>query len=332
VNSFHEHEGEFPIALCNGYCGIGRSDINDPSIPHFYAKSFDGKQEISFRPKHFFKYETPAPSTQVNSLQHSEDFPTSDQLTNSINLFKSRDDLKKIVLAKKRIHTFAKPLCQKHLLSKLLNNFPKENTFAIALNEESIFFGSTPEDLFVRDGEIITVDSIAGTTTHDNKDLLFTPKYIEEHKIVTDYVESCLSDLCTTISTGSLMTKQAAHLLHLHRKISGRLKNHITDDNIIKKLHPTPATLGFPKAASQQFLKNHEGLDRGFYAGCIGWRHETHTHLKVALRSGLAIKNTLFLYAGAGITGDSVAADEITEINQKFKTLEEVFLEKILSN
>ena len=332
MKSLHDYEGEFPIALCNGYCGIGRSDINDPSIPHFFAKSFDGKQEISFRPKHFFKYETPALSTQVNPLKHSEDFPSSEHLAASIDLFKSRDDLKKIVLAKKRIHNFTKPLCQKHLLSKLLNHFPKENTFAIALNPQAIFFGSTPEDLFVREGEIITVDSIAGTTTQSNKDLLFTPKYIEEHKIVTDYVENCLKDLCTDISTSDLMTKHAAHLLHLHRKISGRLKQHINDDDIIKKLHPTPATLGFPKRASQKFLNDHEGFDRGFYAGCLGWRHETHTHLKVALRSGLAVNETLFLYAGAGITNDSIAADEIIEINQKFKTLEEVFLEKILSN
>ncbi|MCH9621920.1 MAG: Isochorismate synthase MenF [Chlamydiia bacterium] len=320
----------YPIAICNGYCGIGESDDNDH--PYFYAKSFDGKQEIKFKPKYYFQYEPPLCNHDENTPLTSNDFPSDEDLTNNIKLFKNHPVLQKIVLAKKRTHAFKEDVSHQFILAKLIHHFPKENVFAYAANKHEIFFGSTPENLFSREGNQITVDCIAGTQTSENKKLLFTKKFIHEHLFVTDYVENCLKDLCDSYEVSELTTKKAAHLIHLYRQVTGKLPLNTTDDEIIKCLHPTPATLGTPKSQASEFLNIHEHFDREFYAGCLGWMHPNKTLLKVALRCGIYKNKTLTLFAGAGITKDSDPVDELNEINHKFNTLEEVFLEKILSN
>ncbi|HIF14502.1 MAG TPA: pyridoxal-phosphate dependent enzyme, partial [Bacteroidetes bacterium] len=58
------------------------------------------------------------------------------------------------------------------------------------------------------------------------------------------------------------------------------------DKKIIEVLHPTPATLGFPKNEAYKFLSTYEGYNRGYYAGSFGWIDKKKTIIKVAIRSG----------------------------------------------
>jgi salicylate biosynthesis isochorismate synthase/menaquinone-specific isochorismate synthase len=65
-----------------------------------------------------------------------------------------------------------------------------------------------------------------------------------------------------------------------------------------------------------------EGLDRGWYAGTVGWIDATGDgEFCVALRCALLRGTTAHLYAGCGIVRDSDPASELAETEVKLGAL-----------
>jgi isochorismate synthase len=91
---------------------------------------------------------------------------------------------------------------------------------------------------------------------------------------------------------------------------------------MLQLLHPTAAVCGMPLEPSLEFLKENEGYDREFYSGYLGPVNiNNHTHLFVNLRCMKLLDNQGLLYAGAGVTFDSLPEKEWEETEIKFKTL-----------
>jgi isochorismate synthase len=324
-------KGLYPIVLCDGYCGIGKAKSENLSIPYFYIASFDKKEEHYFQPAHYFKLEDNLDLSVRASLLHTENYPSISAFIAAIDTFKNDTSLLKIVLARKRTHTLKTALSSMEILSILLKNFPTPNIFAYFEEEDKAFFGASPENLYSRNGNSITVDCIAGTTdSHKNGDL-FTEKNLKEHQFVTKGVKDALREIAKNISVSEIGIKKAAALKHIYQTVSATLQSEITDLEIIRALHPTAATLGSPKEEALKFLSKKEPFDRGFYAGPIGWIHQEKAIIRVALRCALTKKEQLTLFAGAGIIKESSAKDEIAEIDKKFNTLEGAFLETTMS-
>src|SRR5438105_3059657 len=86
-------------------------------------------------------------------------------------------------------------------------------------------------------------------------------------------------------------------------------------------LHPTPAVGGVPKDAALRFIREHEGIDRGLYAGLVGWVGEGRAELAVALRSALVRGRRARLFVGAGIVEGSSAETEWEETELKARAL-----------
>jgi len=87
-------------------------------------------------------------------------------------------------------------------------------------------------------------------------------------------------------------------------------------------LHPTPAVGGCPRAAADTLIDELEGLERGWYAGAVGWIDgRGDGEFAVALRCGLLWEDGARLYAGVGVMPDSDPARELEETELKFKAL-----------
>ncbi|MGA9286713.1 MAG: chorismate-binding protein, partial [Anaerobacillus sp.] len=87
-------------------------------------------------------------------------------------------------------------------------------------------------------------------------------------------------------------------------------------------LHPTPALGGYPQEEAVMEIKQIENLDRGWYAGPVGWiDHQGNGEFAVAIRSGLLNGDQAKLYAGCGIVGDSDLHSEYEETKMKFKPM-----------
>ena len=91
---------------------------------------------------------------------------------------------------------------------------------------------------------------------------------------------------------------------------------------VAARLHPTPAVGGTPRDAAAAWLREHERLERGWYAGGVGFvGAQGGGELCVALRSGLVAGTRARLFAGAGIVGASVPEEELAETRLKLRTL-----------
>ena len=87
-------------------------------------------------------------------------------------------------------------------------------------------------------------------------------------------------------------------------------------------LHPTPAVGGWPRAEANTLIDELEGMERGWYAGAVGWIDgQGDGEFAVALRCGLLWEDGARLYAGVGVMPDSDPARELEETELKFKAL-----------
>ena len=87
-------------------------------------------------------------------------------------------------------------------------------------------------------------------------------------------------------------------------------------------LHPTPAVGGEPREAARVAIAELERIDRGWYAGPVGWMDATEDgEFCVALRSAVLRDREARLYAGVGIVAGSDPAAELAETEVKLGAL-----------
>jgi salicylate biosynthesis isochorismate synthase/menaquinone-specific isochorismate synthase len=167
--------------------------------------------------------------------------------------------------------------------------------------------------------------------------LLASAKERSEHAYVVDALRGALADRCTSIDVPQAPRLRALFgIQHLETPIRGELLSdggHETDIlGLVEALHPTPAVGGVPRPAAECWLRENEGLDRGWYAAPIGWLDLAGGgDFRVALRSGL-IRNGLAakgesgasrarLFAGAGLVEGSDPEAELVETRIKLRAL-----------
>jgi isochorismate synthase EntC len=116
---------------------------------------------------------------------------------------------------------------------------------------------------------------------------------------------------------------------HLHTPITGRLATTGGVLDLVERLHPTPAVGGVPQGTAMSFLRQHERLDRGWYAAPVGWvDQDGEGEFAVAIRSALLYEGgtdgsygQAALFAGCGIMADSDPASEYVESCSKLSAM-----------
>ncbi|MFV0416571.1 MAG: isochorismate synthase MenF [Chthoniobacterales bacterium] len=236
--------------------------------------------------------------------------------------------LEKIVLARETI--FSQP--GKKALPDVLESFWQTNSscFHFAFRPRTaapLFVAATPELLFVREQSRLRSEAIAGTCPRGNNPgenatlaakMLASDKERREHASVIESIRRNLTPLLTNApEEEGPDVLRLSHLQHLRTKLSGRLRPEIDDAQILRALHPTPATNGSPREAAMTWIREHEGWDRGWYAGPMGLLSLDESIFTVAIRSGLFDKDTARIFAGAGIVRGSESDAEWQEVESK---------------
>ncbi|MDR7420512.1 MAG: isochorismate synthase [Armatimonadota bacterium] len=239
-------------------------------------------------------------------------------------------ELLKVVLARSlRVASAAfDPL---ETLRRLREGFPTCAIFAVARGKRW-FVGATPERLVrVRAGEVSAM-ALAGSAPRGRTDaddrrlgeaLVASAKDRVEHAVVVDTLRASLSDVCEAISVaGAPSLLRFSNVQHLHTPIAARLRQGYTVLDLVGRLHPTPAVGGVPRATALEWLRQNERLDRGWYAGPLGWVDARGDgEFAVAIRSALVGPDEALLYAGCGIVADSDPDAEYAESQLKLRTM-----------
>jgi isochorismate synthase len=217
------------------------------------------------------------------------------------------------------------------ILQRLRASHPGAYRFAIQRGERC-FVGATPEQLArVEQGKIQTM-ALAGSAPHSaaqdidarlDGTLLWSAKNREEHAIVVEMIRDALAQVCSDVSAaGAPQALKLKNIQHLQTPIRGTLQPGVTILDALAALHPTPAVGGLPGQAAREMIRSSEQLDRGWYAGPIGWIDgQGDGEFAVALRSALIHGSEATLFAGCGIVARSDPMTEYAESCLKFQTM-----------
>lgn len=264
-------------------------------------------------------------------LTLADEFPPADVWKESVRATASAirtGRLRKAVLAR-GIRVSARRLDPIAALRRLRADYPSCTVFAFA-REGRWFLGATPERLVrVRNGEA-DVAAVAGTAPRGRtavedrrfgEMLLASPKDRLEHAIVVEALRESLADVCTAVEAEGaprLLTVRNAH--HLHTPLRFALRDHQTVLALTGRLHPTPAVGGAPRGDALRWIQDHEGWDRGWYAGPVGWvGRRGDGEAAVAIRCALVHENEALLFGGCGIVADSDPDQEYAESDLKLR-------------
>ena len=231
--------------------------------------------------------------------------------------------LNKVVLARAvDVETGAK-IETSALLAALEERYPACRAFLVRGEDGSAFLGATPEVLCRIHGDRVFTEALAGSAQPGGAAaLLGSRKDLREHRWVVDHLVAALAGLGSgVLRKPEPGLRTLANVVHLHTPISARLAPGRGVADVAAALHPTPAVAGVPAAAALDFLAQHEELDRGLYAGLVGWVGPDRAELAVALRCALVRGTQARLFVGAGIVEGSSAESEWAETELKAHAL-----------
>lgn len=232
--------------------------------------------------------------------------------------------LDKVVLARDLIAELDAPLDVRTPLARLAERYPSCWTFHV-----DGLFGATPEMLVRRERGLVTSRVLAGTirrTGDDNHDMALaatlarSSKDLEEHEFAVRSVASALAPHCLSMNVPeSPFVLHLPNVMHLATDVTGVLDDRTSSLGLAAALHPSAAVGGTPTADAVALISELEQMDRGRYAGPVGWM-DSHGDGEwgIALRSAEYDGKRVRLFAGCGIVADSDPEAELAEAAAKF--------------
>jgi menaquinone-specific isochorismate synthase len=271
------------------------------------------------------------PRTPPTALGWSDGTLTAARWTQAVDAAVERireGRLGKVVLARDLNAVAGAPIDPRVLLSRLAGRFPACYTFACAG-----LVGATPELLVRRVGDQVDSLVLAGTSARgadpaDDRargERLFTSaKDREEHGYAADMVRDALAPLCAELTVPAeprLLT--LPNVIHLASPVHGRLERERSVLDVVAALHPTPAVCGTPTDVAMDLIRELEVMDRGRYAGPVGWVDARGDgEWGIALRCAEIDGPHARLFAGCGIVADSDPQAELAEAQTKFRVMQ----------
>jgi anthranilate synthase component 1 len=194
--------------------------------------------------------------------------------------------------------------------------------------------GASPEMLVRLEGRTATVRPIAGTRrrgSHPAEDvaleqeLLADPKERAEHVMLVDLGRNDLGRVCEYGSVHApdlFVVERYSHVMHIVSQVEGKLRDGIDAFDLLRATFPAGTVSGAPKVRAMEIIRDLERLDRGLYAGAVGYfSYDGAMDTCIAIRTMQMIGDVVSIQAGAGIVADSDPASEYQETLNKAKAL-----------
>ncbi len=319
---------KYPIVLFNKSMGVGRSKVIDPGKPSFWVSDFPLARKsdlwaglpttFHFQPEEILPLPKPTSIFSYPELISTSLSPSFEEWERNIRQFK-KSGLEKVVLARKTSFLFKRAVSPIDLFHYLREKSPNAFVFALIFSPNLAFVGATPEKLFSRIGLKIETEALAGTRrSGEEAELLNSPKDRKEFLIVKEMLTDQLQKICNPFSINqNILIKKAGNVSHLYSGFSLELKEAISDAELIRFLHPTPAIGGRPRDLALNFIREFEPFDRGWYAGTLGLITREESQIYVGIRSCLIDGNRMDVFTGAGIIPESCPYLEWEELGHK---------------
>ncbi|WP_298806296.1 isochorismate synthase MenF [uncultured Pseudokineococcus sp.] len=257
-------------------------------------------------------------------------------------------DLEKVVLARALDVTAREDVDVRALVAALARPDDDARVFSVPLATDAggatstapgvvgrppVLVGASPELLVSLTAGRVLATPLAGSTTRAAdleedaaraRALLASDKDRREHALVVEAMVRALRPWCA-----DLVVPEAPELVatptvwHLATRLEGRTADPSTTSlHLARALHPTPAVGGTPSGPARAAIDRLEPVDRGFYAGAVGWTDASGDgEWAVTIRCGVVQGRSVRLHAGAGIVRGSDPDAELAETTAKLALL-----------
>ena len=237
-------------------------------------------------------------------------------------------EARKVVLARDLVGTLPAGADRRAVLLDLAEAYPSCVTFAV-----DGLLGATPETLARTDGTRLTARVLAGsaargTDTRSDRAaaeaLAASTKDLEEHAFAIASLVASLRPIATDLRVDPEPFRlQLPNLWHLASDVEATLPAGVTALDVADALHPTAAVAGTPTDVAVRLVAELEGVDRGRYAGPVGWMGASGDgEWMLALRSAQVDDDgAVRAWAGAGIVAGSDPEREVAETRLKFRPI-----------
>ena len=240
-------------------------------------------------------------------------------------------ELEKVVLAREvQVHA-SLPHDAAAIFGLLREAFTGCHVVAVGRGDKALLAAS-PELLVRRQGLRASTLALAGSVgrssdpaidAHLGEQLMRSAKDREEQAIVVRRIVRTLSPHSVWVTApDEPVLARVANIQHLATPIRAQLREPVSAIELAGLLHPTPAVGGEPREQAMRMIPALEGLDRGWYAGPVGWSDANEDgEFCVALRCALLDGPVARCYAGVGVVQGSDPASELAETEVKLQAI-----------
>lgn len=235
--------------------------------------------------------------------------------------------VEKVVLARDYAVWSREPFHPPRLLRHLHDRFPGCHIFRVA-----DLVGASPELLSRRRHDRFESLVLAGSAPSFQDraadeaaamSLLESKKDQWEHELA---VRSVREALATTAVEPEFDSQPGIlrldNVQHLATRVTGPVPASVDVLSLVETLHPTAAVGGNPVERALELIGALEGMDRGRYAGPVGWSDgRGDGEFAIALRCAELSGARARLFAGAGIVSGSLPEAELEETRLKLQAM-----------
>ncbi|MDQ3384046.1 MAG: isochorismate synthase [Actinomycetota bacterium] len=251
-------------------------------------------------------------------------------------------EVDKVVLARDLLASSDAPIQVGQMLRRLADRYAATWTFAV-----DGLVGATPEMLVRLERGRVRSRVLAGTVRRDRTPapsvteahpdldtahasdprlrLVSSDKELEEHGFAVRSVAEALGPHCAELTVpDEPFVLELPDVYHLASDLVGTLRDGATSLRLAAALHPSAAVCGTPASAAARVIAELEGMDRGRYAGPVGWMDASGDgDWGIALRCGQLSQDekSMRLFAGGGIVAASDPQTELAETEVKFAAM-----------
>ena len=240
-------------------------------------------------------------------------------------------DIFQVVLSRRFSAPFSSDPLDIYRLLRLINPSPYMYYFNLSSMK---IVGSSPETLVKYDGNRVLVYPIAGTRPRGKnaleddqiaQELLADEKELAEHVMLVNLGRNDLGKIAQYGSVNVDRFKKIerfSHVMHITSIVAAKLKENYDTVDIFKSCFPAGTVSGAPKIRAMQIIDELENINRGPYAGAIGYfDFQGRMDTCIAIRTIWVEEEQAVWQAGAGIVADSDPSKEENETRIKASAL-----------
>jgi menaquinone-specific isochorismate synthase len=283
-----------------------------------------------------------SPVQETQSLRSLSLQPTPEEYAHNVALaveiLRSKE-IDKVVLARSVRGTVPEAIDAAAVAQRLHHREPLCTIFSIPTSDERRFVGATPELIARRTGATLQCHPLAGTIALppnvEPEDyltwLLGSTKNLHEHNVPVNEIVTALETVYDDVRADAGPSIVALRTLaHLGTWIEASCRNEADAPDaleVLRLLHPTSAVGGVPRQSAYELIRRLEQIDRGYYAGPLGWIDANGDGEWWIGFRGVLVKGARFeAWAGAGIVSESDPIAEREETKAKLAS----FLSSVL--